>query len=210
MASAVHVDLITQPPGVTPIDIVTTRLDGVNMRFTAALGGMTLGNLPPETSRYATWYFRPTTPGPKTFLIRASSENGGEIILTKTVQVDSVMNLVQTAMGTSPSAPLLAAGAAFSVTDTVQNTGTGPSASSTTRYYLSPDATKSADDTLLSGTHSVPSLDRWREPYRNGHGDDPSRRPRPTATSSSPVPTTRARSSRATRATTASSRRAPS
>jgi subtilase family serine protease len=62
-------------------------------------------------------------------------------------------------MGTSPSAPLLAAGAAFSVTDTVQNTGTGPSASSTTRYYLSADATKSADDTLLSGTRSVPSLD---------------------------------------------------
>ena len=83
VASAVHVDLITQPPGVTPIDIVTTRLDGVNMRFTAALGGMTLGNLPPETSRYATWYFRPTTPGPKTFVIRASSENGGEIMPTK-------------------------------------------------------------------------------------------------------------------------------
>ena len=159
VASAVSVDLITQPPGVTPIDIVTTRLDGVNMRFTAALGTMTLGNLPPEVSRYATWYFRPTTPGPKTFLFRASSENGGEILLTKTVQVDSVVNLVQTAMGTSPSAPLLAAGAVFSVTDTVQNTGTGPSESSTTRYYLSPDATKSADDTLLSGTHSVPSLD---------------------------------------------------
>ncbi len=159
VASAVHVDLITQPPGVTPIDIVTTRLDGVNMRFTAALGGITLGNLPPETSRYATWYFRPTTAGPKTFLIRAASENGGEILVTKTVQVDSAMNLVQTAMGTSPSAPLLAAGATFSVTDTVQNTGTGPSASSTTRYYLSPDATKSADDTLLSGTHSVPGLD---------------------------------------------------
>ena len=89
VASAVHVDLITQPLGVTPIDIVTTRLDGVNMRFTAALGTMTLGNLPPEVSRYATWYFRPTTPGPKTFLFRASSENGGEILLTKTVQVRS-------------------------------------------------------------------------------------------------------------------------
>ena len=41
----------------------------------------------------------------------------------------------------------------------MQNTGTGPSPSSTTRYYLSPDATRSADDTLLSGTHSVPKLD---------------------------------------------------
>ncbi len=159
VASAVHVDLISPPSGVTPIDIVTTRLDGVTMRFTAALGGMTLGNLPPETSRYATYYFRPTTTGPKLFLIRASSENGGEITLTKTVQVDSVTNLVPTAIGTGPSAPLLAPGASFSVTDTVQNTGLSPSGSSTTRYYLSLDETKSADDVLLSGTHSVPGLD---------------------------------------------------
>ena len=54
---------------------------------------------------------------------------------------------------------MLAPGASFSVTDTVQNTGLSPSASSTTRYYLSLDATKSADDVLLSGTHSVPGLD---------------------------------------------------
>ena len=29
VASGVQVDLITLPPGVTPIDVVTTRLDGV-------------------------------------------------------------------------------------------------------------------------------------------------------------------------------------
>ena len=40
---------------------------------------MTLGNLPPETSRYATWYFRPTTPGPKTFLIRACVGERGRV-----------------------------------------------------------------------------------------------------------------------------------
>jgi subtilase family serine protease len=155
------VDLISPPAGVTAAYIVTTRLDGVNMRFItySPLAGLTLGNLPPEISRYATWYFRATTPGPKTFLIRAASENGGEIIVTKTVQIDSVTNLVETAMATNPSAPLLAPGSTFSVTDTVQNTGMAPTSSSTTRYYLSPDATKSADDTLLSGTHSVPSLD---------------------------------------------------
>jgi len=45
VASAVHVNLISQPSGVTPTDIVTTRLDGVNMRFSAALGGMTLGSV---------------------------------------------------------------------------------------------------------------------------------------------------------------------
>jgi hypothetical protein len=159
VASAVHVDLISPPSGVTPLYIMSMRLDGINMRFTAALGGMTLGNLPPEVSRYATWYFQATTPGTKTFLIRASSENGGEILLTKTVQIASATNLVETAMATTPSAPLLAPGSAFSVTDTVQNIGTWPTSSSTTRYYLSLDATRSADDMLLSGTHSVPSLD---------------------------------------------------
>jgi subtilase family serine protease len=159
VASAVLADLISPPSGVTPLYITSTRLDGINMRFTAALGGVTLGNLPPEVSRYATFWFKATTPGTKTFLIRASSENGGEKILTKTVQVTSVTNLVQTAMATAPSAPLLAPGGKFSVTDTVQNTGLSLSASSTTRYYLSLDATKSADDVLLSGTHSVPGLD---------------------------------------------------
>jgi hypothetical protein len=159
VASAVLADLISPPAGVTPLHITTTRLDGINMRFTAALGGITLGNLPPETSRHATFYFRATTPGTKTFLIRAVSENGGEQILTKTVQVTSVTNLVQTAMATAPSAPLLAPGGKFSVTDTVQNTGLSPTSSTTTRYYLSLDAARSADDTLLSGTHSVPGLD---------------------------------------------------
>ena len=159
VASAVHVDLISPPPGVRRLTITTTRLDGVTMRWITPDAGLTLGNIPPSVSRYATWYVIADTPGPKTFSIRASSENGGEVIATKTVQVDSVTNLVETAMTTNPSTPLRAPGTTFSVTDTVQNTGMAPSASSTTRYYLSLDATRSADDMLLSGTHSVPSLD---------------------------------------------------
>ncbi|MGH7358983.1 MAG: CARDB domain-containing protein, partial [Candidatus Rokuibacteriota bacterium] len=159
VASAVLADLISPPPGVTPLYITSTRLDGIHMRFTAALGGVTLGNLPPSFSRFATFWFRATTPGTKTFLIRASSENGGERILTKNVQVTSVTNLVQTAMGMTPSAPIVAPGGKFSITDTVQNTGLSPTSSSSTRYYFSLDATKSADDILLSGTHSVPGLD---------------------------------------------------
>ena len=62
-------------------------------------------------------------------------------------------------MTTNPPAPILAPGTTFSVTDTVQNAGTGASGPSTTRYYLSLDASKSADDTLLTGTRSVPGLD---------------------------------------------------
>src|SRR5262249_43274753 len=63
VASAVHVDLISPPSGVTPLYIDTTRMDGIAMRFSTAGGGLTLGNLPPEVSRYATWYFKATTPG---------------------------------------------------------------------------------------------------------------------------------------------------
>src|SRR5262249_27133360 len=118
----------------------------------------TLGDIPPSWSRYATWYVIADTPGAKDFVIRVSSDNGGEMFVRRTVQVDSATNLVETAMATSPSAPLRAPGTTFTVTDTVQNTGTAPSASSTSRYYLSVDATKSTDDALLSGTHSVPSL----------------------------------------------------
>ena len=158
VASAVQVKLVSPPPGVRRLSMRTTRLDGVTMDWITPDAPLTLGTIPPSWSRYATWYVVADTPGPKTFTIRASSENGNEVFLTKTVQVDSVTNLVETAMATNPSAPLRAPGTTFSVTDTVQNIGIAPSASSTTRYYLSLDATKSADDTLLSGTHSVPTL----------------------------------------------------
>ena len=49
-------------------------------------------------------------------------------------------------------------GTTFPVTDTVQNLGTVASAPSTTRYYLSLDAVKSAGDTLLTGSRGVPAL----------------------------------------------------
>jgi subtilase family serine protease len=47
----------------------------------------------------------------------------------------------------------------FPVTDTVRNVGTVPSvASSSTRYHLSLDAMKSANDVLLTGTRAVPGV----------------------------------------------------
>ena len=44
------------------------------------------------------------------------------------------------------------------MSDTVQNVGPVAAGSSTTRYYLSVDATKSAGDTLLTGSRGVPAL----------------------------------------------------
>jgi subtilase family serine protease len=49
-------------------------------------------------------------------------------------------------------------GSSFKVTDTVQNVSIITSGSATTRYYLSLDSEKSADDVLITVTRLVASL----------------------------------------------------
>jgi hypothetical protein len=159
VASAVQVEPSSIPLGVTPREIQTMRLDGVTMIFPDARGGLTLGNIVPTMSRSATWYFRADSPGPKTFWMRGAWGNGGEFLVNKTVDVvGPVPDLVATAVTTNPPAPIRAPGTTFSVTDTVQNAGTAQSDSSKTRFYLSLDAVKSADDMLLTGSRSVHGL----------------------------------------------------
>jgi subtilase family serine protease len=51
------------------------------------------------------------------------------------------------------------AGSSITVSDTTINQGAGPVASSATRFYLSVNSLFDAGDTLLSGSHGVPSLD---------------------------------------------------
>ena len=65
-------------------------------------------------------------------------------------------DLVPTAFGNLPAAVL--PGATFTATDTVQNQGLVTAAASTTRYYFSLDAVKSADDLLLPASRPVPIL----------------------------------------------------
>src|SRR5439155_513615 len=57
---------------------------------------------------------------------------------------------------TNPPATVLDGGT-FSITDTVQNTGSAAAAASTTRYYLSTTTSKSGAR-LLTGSRAVPSL----------------------------------------------------
>ncbi|BCS35897.1 hypothetical protein TBR22_A51320 [Luteitalea sp. TBR-22] len=57
-----------------------------------------------------------------------------------------------------PVATTIRLGQKMTLADTVTNQGQGPAAASTTRYYLSLDATWSAYDVLLSGTRSVVAL----------------------------------------------------
>jgi hypothetical protein len=163
LVSGVQVLPSLVPSGVTLLSVHTTRHDGETMVFPPSTAidsdTLTLGNLVPTHGRSATYFFRADTAGPKTFFVRAWSENGGDLVANTAFQVQPLTaNLIETAMGTSPSSPTVAPGATFAVTDTVQNLGPGPSGSSRTRYYVSLDAVKGAGDTLLTGTHSVPGL----------------------------------------------------
>jgi subtilase family serine protease len=65
-------------------------------------------------------------------------------------------DLVTAAVSDPPA--IAAPGDSFKVTDTVQNVSSFGSSSSTTRYYLSFDGEKSADDVLVSVTRLVASL----------------------------------------------------
>ena len=170
VASGVQVQPTSIPSGVTLLSVQTKRHDGVSMAFPITEETLTLGNLVPNYSRRASYFFRADTPGPKTFFVRAWSENGGEVVAITTFQVlPLTADLVQTAMGTSPATPTVAPGATFSVTDTVQNLGPGPSASSKTRYYLSLDAVKSAGD-IAPDRDPLGSESGCRgQPYRDRH-----------------------------------------
>ena len=174
VASGVQIQPTSIPSGVTPLSVQTKRHDGVSMAFHISEETLTLGNLVPNYSRSASYWFRADTPGPKTFFVRAWSENGGEVVASTTFQVQPLaVDLVPTAMGTSPATPTAAPGATFSVTDTVQNLGPGASASSKTRYYLSLDAVKSADD-IAPDRDPLGSESGCRgQPYRDRDRDDP-------------------------------------
>ena len=57
-----------------------------------------------------------------------------------------------------PAATEARLGGTFTITDTVGNQGNVLAGASTTRYYLSFDTLRSADDLLLAGTRPVTSL----------------------------------------------------
>ena len=65
-------------------------------------------------------------------------------------------DLLESTVSNPPATAAL--GGKFSATDTVLNQGAVMAAASTTRYYLSLDAVRSGDDTLLDGNRPVPSL----------------------------------------------------
>jgi subtilisin family serine protease len=65
-------------------------------------------------------------------------------------------DLLETAITNPPAS--VAQGEGFSATDTAENSGDGPSGSSTSRFYFSLNTTIGGGDVLLTGVRSVPAL----------------------------------------------------
>src|SRR5262249_50521955 len=95
------------------------------------------------------------------YLIAKADDDG---IVTETQEANNTTaraisiggDLVVSAL-TTPSQAV--AGASIVVSETVKNQGGGPVGASTTRFYLSTNATWEPSDLLLSGSRSVPALD---------------------------------------------------
>jgi len=81
----------------------------------------------------------------------------GEVSQPISIQVGTIGLDIRTSAMSNPTGVALP-GTSFAVSDTAYNEGTLEAAGSTTRYYLSLDAVKSADDTRLSTGRSVPAL----------------------------------------------------
>ena len=78
-------------------------------------------------------------------------------VRTDTIVLDQRPNLVVTALSNPPAS--VRRGGSFSVTDTTRNSGpTATGRTTSTRYFLSTDRTRSTSDILLSGARTVPNL----------------------------------------------------
>ncbi len=107
----------------------------------------------------------PTTLAPGTYfhlacaddlkVVAENNEANNCLASGSTVQVVRA-DLVDTAVSNPPAS--VPPGGKFTVTDTVLNPSGVWAGASTTRYYLSLDAAKSAGDVMLSGTRSAPAL----------------------------------------------------
>jgi subtilase family serine protease len=87
----------------------------------------------------------------------AETNEGNNCIASSTATVTVARpDLTESTVSAPPATK--ARGTSFPVTDTVQNLGAVASGPSTTRYYLSLDAVKSANDTLLAASRAVPGL----------------------------------------------------
>jgi hypothetical protein len=129
------------PPGSFVAEVPKVLLNTARLPLTA-FGGINLSDV-------------------RTIQFRFNQRASGAFLITDIAFADagtppSFPDLVETAVSNPPAT--VTQGGSFSVTDTVQANGSVGAGASTSRYYLSPDTTKSAGDVLLTGSRSVPAL----------------------------------------------------
>jgi subtilase family serine protease len=137
-------------------DAADTLLTGLRSVPTLAPGAQSAGTVTvtiPTTTPPGT--YRLIACADDTVLVGEANETNNCSASAATVVVGRP-DLVETAVTNPPAA--IRAGMSFTVTDTVRNQGVLTASGSTTRYYFSTDAEKSADDKLLTGTRGVPAL----------------------------------------------------
>jgi subtilase family serine protease len=142
----------SDPDGFTGFDVLLS-IDGgtsyVPLTGCSALDG---------AQRHCTWQ----TPGPDTATARVrvvATDARGDIAFAQSSGNFSIVtapDLVTTAV--EQSSARVAPGGSFVATDTVQNYGNASSGAFTTRYFLSLDSTKSANDIAVTGSRSVVAL----------------------------------------------------
>ncbi len=138
----------------------TAVLDGGD---TVLEGSRTVPALGAGTSSSGTTSVRfPATMGVGMYYLFAKADADGVVAEASEVN-NSVMRVIQSGpdlivsgMGVPASA---VAGTTIVVTDTVKNQASGTAAASTTRFYLSANATLDSTDILLDGSRLVPPLD---------------------------------------------------
>ena len=84
------------------------------------------------------------------------SDESNNCLAAATTVVIGVPDLIVTTVSNPPTE--IAAGSKFVLTEAVRNDGQVPAGLTTQRYYLSADATKSADDVLTPGWRDIASL----------------------------------------------------
>jgi trimeric autotransporter adhesin len=151
-----NLNLTVRNTGLATLNVTSSTLLGPAAAQYSIIAGGGAFSLAPAATRVMTVRLTPTSLGAKAATLRFASndpdENPKDVPLSGTGVAPS--DLVVSAL-TAPSG----AGAGFVITvnDTTRNAGVGPAVPTSTRYYLSTDASLGPGDVLL-GIRAVPAL----------------------------------------------------
>jgi subtilase family serine protease len=151
-ASAIGFHLASAPSkGSTDVRFVAARTVSGLTPGESSAGTVTL--VVPSSTPLGTYYLLACADD--MWAVMENNEANNCVASTTTLEVKAP-DLVEFALSNPPTMAVL--GGSFSVTDIVENVGTGPSGGSTTRYYLSEDMLESSSDVAFSATRAVPDL----------------------------------------------------